>query len=187
MSLEAAVRIAVFTPAPRYPYEARTSHMTGLGLVRLEIDKRTGYVTDARMLKSTSHKMLDDEALNALRAWRFKPGTVSAIRIPVRFTMDRAELVRHLGHSLWLENALYWFLPDYPRAAREKGLTGKGIAVLKIDPSSGYVASVSMIKSTRQAILDSATIIAFRQWRFRPRSVTTVEVPIQFTPNGVFH
>jgi TonB family protein len=187
LSEEEAVRLAIFTPAPRYPYEARASHMTGQGLVRVEVDTRTGYVTSARIMKSTGHQILDDEALKAFRAWRFKPGTVSAVRIPVRFTMNFPEYVRAKGHSLWLQNATYWFLPKCPREAREKGLTGKGVAVVKIDPASGYVISAWMLKSTGHQILDSAAILAFRQWRFRSRSITRLEIPIQFTPKGVFY
>ncbi len=187
ISEEEAVRLAIFTPAPHYPYKAREAHIEGSGLVLLVVNRQTGYVTSARMLKSTGHQILDDEALKAYRAWRFRPGAVSAVRIPVTFTLNFREFARAKGHSLWLQNATYWLLPEYPRAAHEKGLTGKGLAVLKIDPRNGYVTSASMLKSTGHAILDSAAILAFRQWRFRPRSVTTVEVPIQFTSHGVFY
>jgi len=187
ISEEEAVRIAVFTPSPHYPYEARANHLTGTGTVRLEVDAQTGYVTSARMLKSTGHQVLDDEALKAYRHWRFKPRTVSAVRIPVTFSLSFPEYVSAKGHSLWLQNATYWFLPKYPPEAREKSLTGKGVAILKVDPASGYVVSAWMLKSTGHQILDSGAILAFRQWRFRPRSITRLEVPIQFTPNGVFY
>jgi TonB family protein len=191
ISEEEALRLAIFTPAPRYPYEARASHITGKGVVRLEVNTRTGYVTSARMLQSTGHQILDDEALKAFQMWRFKPGTVSAVRIPVTFDMPSLrglhEYVRVFGHSLWLHNATYWFMPEYPRAARAKGLTGKGVALAKVDPQSGYVISASMLKSTGHESLDSAALLAFRQWRFKPRTVTTVEIPIQFTTKGVFY
>ena len=191
ISYEEAVRLAIFTPAPIYPYQARANHLTGSGLIRLEINRQTGYVTSARMLQSTGHQILDDAAVKAFRTWRFKPGTVSAVRAPVTFDMPSLrslhEYVRVFGHSLWLQNATYWFMPEYPRAARAKGLTGKGVAVVKVDPRTGYVTSASMLKSTGDKSLDGAALWAFRQWRFRPRSVTTVEIPIQFTPKGVFY
>ena len=187
ISLEEAVQIALFTPAPHYPYKAREKHLEGSALMLLTVNRQTGYVTSARILKSTGHQILDDEALKAYKAWRFKPGTVSAVRIPVTFGLSFKEWARSAGHSLWLRNATYWLLPEYPREAREKGITGKGVAVVKIDPGSGYVTSASMIKSTGHKILDSAAILAFRQWRFKPRTVTTLEIPIQFTPKGVFY
>jgi TonB family protein len=81
----------------------------------------------------------------------------------------------------------YSFPPEYPREARDKGLTGKGVAVVKVDPATGHVTSVSMIKSTGHDILDNAALRAFRQWRFRPRGITTFEIPIQFTRKGVIY
>jgi len=77
--------------------------------------------------------------------------------------------------------------PEYPREARENGLMGKGVAVLKVDPATGRVTSVSMVKSTGHEILDNAALRAFRQWRYRPGGITTFEIPIQFTRKGVIY
>jgi TonB family protein len=126
--------------------------------------------------------------LGGLWQWRFKPGTVRKVRIPINFTMRSfGEYVRAVGHSLWLQNATHWFLPEYPREVNERGLTGKGLVIVKIDPRTGYVTSASMLKSTGQKILDNAALRAFRQWCFKPRTVTTLEIPIQFTTKGVFY
>lgn len=81
----------------------------------------------------------------------------------------------------------YSFPPAYPREARDKGLTGKGVAVAKVDPATGHVTSASMIKSTGHDILDDAALRALRQWRFPPRRITTFEIPIQFTTKGVIY
>jgi TonB family protein len=81
----------------------------------------------------------------------------------------------------------YSFPPAYPPEARDRGLTGKGVAIVKVDPATGHVMSVSMIKSTGHDILDNAALRALRQWRFRPRGITTFEIPIQFTTKGVIY
>jgi TonB family protein len=81
----------------------------------------------------------------------------------------------------------YSVSPEYPREARDKGLMGKGIAIIKVDPATGQVTSVSMIKSTGHDILDNAVLRALRQWRYRPRGITTFEIPIQFTRKGVIY
>ena len=81
----------------------------------------------------------------------------------------------------------YSFPPAYPQEARDNGLTGKGVAVVKVDPATGHVKSVSMIKSTGHEILDNAALRAFRQWRYRPGGITTFEIPIQFTRKGVIY
>jgi TonB family protein len=186
-----AYALAIYAPRPAYPYAARDKRLTGSGIVLVNVDSLTGTVVSAQMLKSTGYKVLDDSALQAFRQWRFKSGTVRKVRIPINFVMRGSpgygEYLRAVGHSLWLQNATHWSLPAYPREARDKGLTGKGVAMVKVDPRTGYVTSALMLKSTGQEILDNAALRTFRQWRFKPRTVTTLEIPVQFTTKGVFY
>ena len=79
--------LAIYAPRPEYPLQARRNRLTGSGIALLEVDKRTGYVTSARMLQSMGHKILDDAALKAFRQWRFKPGTASQIKMPINYTV----------------------------------------------------------------------------------------------------
>jgi TonB family protein len=180
LSEEQARALAIYAPIPRYPREARVKHQQGSGLALVTVDRQTGHVTSARMLQSTGHDILDNEAVKAFQAWRFKPGSLSVVRIPVLFGMRRTQLVPGGG-------AMYGLKPEYPREARAKGLTGSGVVLMKIDPRTGCVTSAWMRKSTGHKILDDAALWALRQWRFRPRSVTTAEIPIQFTPHGVVY
>jgi TonB family protein len=84
-----AKAVAISAPRPDYPLEARARHFTGSGIAFLEIDRKTGYVTAARMLKSTGHVILDNAALSAFMRWRFKPGTVHQVRIPINYTIHQ--------------------------------------------------------------------------------------------------
>ena len=81
--------VAIYAPRPDYPIEARQRHLTGSGVALLEVDPKTGYVTSARMEKSMGHPMLDHAALAAFSRWRFKPGTVRRLRIPIRYTVGK--------------------------------------------------------------------------------------------------
>ena len=83
----ATAQTAIHAAAPIYPLECRARGITGSGIVLATVDKRTGSVVGARMLKSTGNKLLDGSALEALSRWRFKPGTVSQVKIPINFTM----------------------------------------------------------------------------------------------------
>ena len=74
-------------PRPDYPLEARARHWTGRGIALVEVDPKTGYVTAARMLKSTGHVILDNAALSAFMRWRFKPGSPKQVHIPINYVM----------------------------------------------------------------------------------------------------
>jgi|SRR5947209_14139672 len=79
----------IFAPKPRcYDVWARQG-ITGKGIVLLKVDKN-GYVTDARMLKSTGHKALDDCALETFRKWHFMQGKFAPeIRVPIEFNVSK--------------------------------------------------------------------------------------------------
>ena len=76
---------AIDTPRPVYQPEWAKRGLTGKGVVLVTIDKETGKVTGAQMVQSTGSKELDGSALEAYSRWRFAPGTVSQVRIPVEF------------------------------------------------------------------------------------------------------
>lgn len=82
------------------------------------------------------------------------------------------------------ELLLYRRDPEYPNDAREKGQSGWGIAMLTIDTITGHVVKAEMGVSTRSKILDQAAVQALLQWRFKPRTVSKVWVPIKFFLSG---
>ena len=85
MSLVAARAIAVKTRLPDYPYEAQRTNITGSGVCVMLVDIATGKVTSATMEQSTGNVLLDKVTTDAFRKWRFKPGTVSEVRVPVTY------------------------------------------------------------------------------------------------------
>ena len=80
--------------------------------------------------------------------------------------------------------ALYAPKPEYPYEARSRHVTGSGVCVVEIDPTSGNVTSASMASSTGNPILDNATVSAFRRWRFKPGAASKARIPITFTLTG---
>ena len=71
---------------PDYPYTARDRHLEGSGLYRLNIEP-DGTVSPVHVLKSTGHILLDQAAIHAYRQWRFRPGVLRTVKMPVTFTM----------------------------------------------------------------------------------------------------
>src|SRR5262245_80883 len=91
MSISSAKALATYAPRPQYPYEARSRHITGSGVCVVEVDPGSGSVTSASMASSIGNPILDNAATSAFRQWRFKPGTVSKVRIPITYTMTGAQ------------------------------------------------------------------------------------------------
>ena len=90
MTMSRAKALAVNAPRPQYPYEARSRKITGSGVCVVQVDAASGNVTGGSMTQSTGSPILDNSALTAFRQWRFRPGTVSQVRIPITFTMTGA-------------------------------------------------------------------------------------------------
>lgn len=90
MSMSRAKALAINSPRPPYPYEARSKRITGSGVIVAHVDAASGDVTDASVAKSTGSSILDDAAVSAFRRWRFRPGTVSKVNIPITFTLTGA-------------------------------------------------------------------------------------------------
>jgi protein TonB len=78
---------------PSYPLMARMRGYEGMVLLAVQVlpDGRAGEV---RIKKSSGYALLDQSALNAVRAWRFEPARkmdaplVMTVDIPVRFSLS---------------------------------------------------------------------------------------------------
>jgi TonB family protein len=90
MSISGAKALAISAPRPEYPYEARSRHIMGSGVCVVTVDTASGSVTDATMAQSIGNPILDNSAMSAFRRWKFKPWTVSKVKIPITFTMGGA-------------------------------------------------------------------------------------------------
>ena len=85
MSMSAAKEMAISAPLPEYPYQARRANITGSGVCVMIVDTASGNVTSAVMAESTGNAVLDKVTTDAFRKWRFKPGAVSQIRVPINY------------------------------------------------------------------------------------------------------
>jgi protein TonB len=85
LSLSAAQAMALSAPLPEYPYEAKRANATGNGVCLMTVDTESGKVTDAMMTESTGNAVLDKVTTETFKRWRFKPGTVSQVRVPITY------------------------------------------------------------------------------------------------------
>jgi protein TonB len=86
-SLRSVKAMMAYAPRPVYPYEARRQRVTGSGVALLTVDQTLGTVTDVLMAQSCGNAILDNSTLEALRRWRFKPGSVASVQVPITYTL----------------------------------------------------------------------------------------------------
>jgi len=85
MSLSVAQSMASTAPLPEYSYEMKRRNLSGSGTCVVTVDTATGTVTDATMSQSTGSPLLDKLTIQTFKSWRFKPGSVSQVRIPISY------------------------------------------------------------------------------------------------------
>jgi TonB family protein len=85
MSLSVAQSMAISAPLPAFTYQVKRRNLTGSGICVVTVDTATGTVTDATMFQSTGSPLLDKLTTQTFKSWRFKPGTVSQVRVPISY------------------------------------------------------------------------------------------------------
>jgi TonB family protein len=180
--------VAIFAPAPDYPYEARRQHIVGRGIVILEVDRTSGNVTHAVMQESTGSVLLDDNTLTAFRRWRFQPGTIKMVRIPINYTMrgevittvhvDAKPMDKVLAPFLGKGTVINGPMPQYPRSVPWKEKHGEGLYELHVG-ANGDALNAKVLKSSGDAVFDQITVAALQNWRLR-RGPLTIELPLSF-------
>ena len=74
--------------------------------------------------------------------------------------------------------------PEYPIAISIHGAKGRGIYRLTINPKSGLVDELKIVKSTGYTDLNKLAAKALLQWQFKPGTPSPVEVPVEFDIQG---
>src|SRR5437763_13319483 len=80
----------------------------------------------------------------------------------------------------WLEDQIHSVAPGYPYADRAQHHEGTGVFRLVLDPKTGAVATVTMLKSSGFGSLDAAAVAALRQWRWKPGKWKEIDMPVAF-------
>jgi periplasmic protein TonB len=81
--------VAIYAPAPEYPALANGKRPEGSGIFVLHINAKTGVVKSVSVTKTTGSPILDKAAIDAVRRWKFRPGS-PLVRIPMTLTAHGA-------------------------------------------------------------------------------------------------
>jgi TonB family protein len=75
-----------------------------------------------------------------------------------------------------------WFVPPYPERAQNFHKTGSGSYRLTINPQTGAVTQVQVVKSTGVKILDDCAAVCFMQWKAKPHTLGHATIAMTFEP-----
>ena len=180
--------VAVRAPRPEYPYAARARFITGSGVAVMTVDRATGEVTSCQMAQSTGSDILDRAAVSAFSRWRFRPGTVKEVRIPITFTVGGQVFTEYRVKEKPIDEALAAFLgkgtvikgrvPAYPRSVPWTEKQGSGVYELHVG-KDGVVSSVKILKRSGDDVFDRTAVDTLRKWRLR-RGPLILELPLAF-------
>ena len=76
--------IILNAPEPDFP-ASTTNTMSGQGVYRLIINPKTGMADEVQVLMTTGYRKFDAVAVLAFMQWKFRPGALKQIDIPVYF------------------------------------------------------------------------------------------------------
>ena len=188
-----APSVVEYTTPPLYSDEARVRGIEGVVLVRAHIDA-SGRVSDARVTRALGFG-LDQNALVALRQWRFHAGTRNTTPVPmdvdieIGFTLRNEsinaqianDMVSLVGPGVTPPQAVKVVNPRWP----EESLTGTVVldVVLLED---GTPRIVRILRSLRTD-LDDIAVEAFAQWRFSPAQKDGRPIKVRMNAAVRFH
>ncbi len=78
--------VAIYEPDPPYSEQARKAKFQGTVVLAIVIDAQ-GNVKDPQVIKALGLG-LDEEALNTVKTWKFKPAMRNGVPVPVRVTVE---------------------------------------------------------------------------------------------------
>lgn len=104
-----------------------------------------------------------------IRVKRRRPTTATGLPVASTMSLSAAKAV-----------AISTRMPQYPYEAKRAHITGSGVCVMTVDAASGNVTGAVMEQSTGNGILDKVTTDAFRNWQFKPGTVSQVRIPISY-------
>jgi TonB family protein len=148
--------------------------------------------SDVRIVKSLDPD-LDQQAIKAVRQWRFKPGTKDGQPVPVEVNIEmtftlrdgpkKAEPVRPQVYKPGEEGVKTPVLvrdvkPQYTADAKARGVQGT-VEVSAIVKADGTVDEDVRVIRSLDTDLDQQAIIATRQWTFKPGTKDGKPVDVQ--------
>jgi TonB family protein len=179
---------------PIYPSEAMTWGVDGVVMLECVVETN-GSVGEVRVFRSLD-PALDEAAVTALKAWRFKPAMKDGqpvralVNVEMSFSLAQNEPrvdspdVFKPGPGVTLPTVLKEVKPGYTAKMKEAGIQG----IVRLDcvvQPDGRVGDARVTKSLDPG-LDREAVRALKQWRFKPGERLGKAVPVQVSVEITF-
>ena len=188
-----APTIAEYTTPALYSDQARRHRAEGVVTVALHVDDR-GRVTNTRVVKGLGNG-LDQNALVAVRQWRFQPGTSDGRPVAMDAEVDiefnlRTEAINELIANDMVTLVGPGVTP--PRVVRMTGMPvrisgARGTVLLDVVLLENGSPKILRILRSLSPEADESAVRHFEQWRFSPALRNGVPVKVRMNAEVRFH
>jgi len=174
--------VAIVHVEPQYTDEARQARVSGVVIVQALID-HNGVVKDVHVLKPLPYG-LSEAAVDAVKQWSFKPGTLNGeavdvlFNLTINFKLDSGDAPLRVGGDVRAPVLTEKVEPSYTEEARRAGINGI-VIIEAIIGSDGVVKDAHVLKPLPFG-LDQAAVDAVKQWKFKPGTLSGQPVDVIF-------
>jgi TonB family protein len=187
--------ILEYTTPPLYSEEGRGNGIEGLVTVQATIDSRGG-VRVLRILHGLGFG-LDQNALIALRQWRFQAGTrdgrpiETTVEIDIEFSLRNEalnelianDMATRVGPGVTPPRAVHTVAVPHPANVRH----ASGTVVLDVVLQEDGTPKIVRILRSLDPSLDDSAVRTFEQWRFSPATTNGRPVKVRMNAEVTFH
>jgi TonB family protein len=185
--------IEEYTTPPLYSDEARRGGVEGFVTLAFHVDE-SGRVSEARVVRGLGSG-LDQNALVALRQWRFRPGRHDGAPVAMDAEVDVEFNLRSEGVNELIANDMATLVgPDVtpPRVVRTsrvslRDLGARGPVVLDVVLQQDGSPRVVRILRSLGPEADERAVRHFEQWHFTPAMKGGVPVKVRMNAEVRFH
>jgi TonB family protein len=181
-------RVAVHAFPALYSDEARRARLEGLVTVHARVDE-VGSIVESRVVRGLGHG-LDQNALLALRRWRFEPGTRAGRPEAMDVEIDIEFSLRHEAINALIANDMATTVgPGVtpPRLVSAEAPRGSGRVLLDfVLQEDGTPRVVRVLRSSNPST-DDLVARSLERWRFTPARRDGRPVKVRMTAEVTLH
>jgi TonB family protein len=190
---EVAPSVAEYTTPPLYSDDARRAGVEGVVVALAQIDAN-GRVNTARVVRGLGFG-LDQNALVAVRQWRFHPGVRHGLAAPMDVEIEIGFTLRNESINAQIANDMVSLVgPGVtpPQAVkvvnvRPFGASTAGVVVLDVVLLEDGTPRIVRILRSLAADADDMAVRTFEQWRFSPALKDGRPIKVRMNAEVRFH